>query len=105
MPNGGILTVSTLWGPSLGGGLDGMGLEISISDTGAGMTPEQINNAFDPFFTTKEMGTGLGLPLSQTIIETHGGSIEILSRMGRGTRITISLPRYSPLEQNESEYG
>ncbi len=64
---------------------------ISISDTGSGMTPDQIQHAFDPFFTTKEDGTGLGLAIVHSIITKHGGKIEIKSEVGKGTTVSVFL--------------
>ena len=105
MPDGGVLTVSTLWWSGVSENGDSKGLELSISDTGVGLTPEQLNSAFDPFFTTKELGTGFGLPLTQTIVEAHGGEVTIKSRLGVKTRVTISLPADPVVAQSESEDG
>lgn len=67
---------------------------ISISDTGSGIPPENINAIFEPFFTTKPVGigTGLGLSVSYGIIEKHGGRIEVKSELGLGTTFLIFLP-------------
>jgi two-component system NtrC family sensor kinase len=70
---------------------DGM-VEITFSDTGVGIPPDRLAKIFDPFFTTKEMGTGLGLSVVYGIIERHGGSIDIKSEVGSGTRIHVRLP-------------
>ena len=105
MPDGGTLTISTLWWPGLGGDSQTTGLDLCISDTGKGLTPEQLNSAFDPFFTTKEGGTGFGLPLAWSIIEAHGGKIGIVSVPGQRTVVTISLPRDSVLPNSESNDG
>ena len=67
-------------------------LLVVVKDSGAGISDKNLPNVFDPFFTTKEDGTGLGLPLSLGIIEAHGGTIQIDSRSGRGTQVTITLP-------------
>jgi hypothetical protein len=67
---------------------------IEVADTGPGIPPEIQSHIFEPFFTTKpaEEGTGLGLPLCQTIVDGHGGSIEVRSELGRGTTFRIELP-------------
>jgi len=65
--------------------------QISITDTGCGMTKEQAQHAFDPFFTTKEDGTGLGLAIVHSIIAKHGGKIEIKSKVGEGTTVSVFL--------------
>jgi len=67
-------------------------VEISISDNGPGIAPENLVRIFDPFFTTKESGTGLGLAITHGIIEQHDGSIDVKSRPGKGTCFTIRLP-------------
>jgi two-component system NtrC family sensor kinase len=69
-------------------------IEVVISDTGTGITEENLEKIFDPFFTTKETGhgVGLGLAISYGIIKEHGGSISIESEVGKGTTFTIRLP-------------
>jgi signal transduction histidine kinase len=64
-------------------------LVVAVSDDGEGMTPETRERAFTPFFTTREEGTGLGLALVRRIVEEHGGSVEISSRPGEGTTVTL----------------
>jgi signal transduction histidine kinase len=70
-------------------------LRIRISDTGAGIQPDQLNHIFEPFFTTKETGTGLGLAVTRRIIKEHKGSIHVESAPGKGTTFVILLPAYS----------
>ena len=72
---------------------DGMAV-VSISDTGEGIAPEHLKRIFDPFFTTKRVGegTGLGLSITYGIVEHHGGSINVESRLGEGTTFTVRLP-------------
>lgn len=67
-------------------------VEISFSDTGQGIAPEVLNKIFHPFYTTKEKGTGLGLAIVHNIIESHNGTIEVRSRLNKGTTFLISLP-------------
>jgi len=66
---------------------------VKISDTGCGMTEEEINRIFNPEYTTKEKGLGLGIPLAFEIIRGHGGDIRVISRKGKGTTFEIILPR------------
>ena len=85
MPAGGRLILSAEE-------IDGS-MEIAISDTGCGMSPEVRSRIFDPFFTTKgKAGMGLGLAVCYGIIQRHQGSIEIDSRVGQGTTFRIKLP-------------
>jgi signal transduction histidine kinase len=67
---------------------------IAISDTGVGIPPGNLGRVSEPFFTTKapEVGTGLGLPISQRIVESLGGRIELFSQEGVGTTVTVYLP-------------
>ena len=66
---------------------------VSISDTGCGMTAEEIERIFSPEYTTKEKGLGLGVPLASEIIRGHGGDIRVISRKGEGTTFEVVLPR------------
>lgn len=66
---------------------------IEIQDSGQGITAEQMKKIFNPFFTTKERGTGLGLSIVKKIIEGHHGMIDLESREGEGTKVTIQLPK------------
>ncbi len=68
-------------------------LLVSISDTGCGMTAEEIEKIFNPEYTTKEKGVGLGIPLANEIIRGHGGEIRVISRKGEGTTFDVVLPR------------
>jgi len=72
--------------------------EIQIEDTGVGMKPEVLENIFKPFFTTKwdGKGTGLGLPISYGIVRDHGGTIDVESKEGKGTTVSIRFPCLSP---------
>jgi two-component system NtrC family sensor kinase len=74
----------------------GRQVEISVRDTGIGMTDEQIEKIFNPFFTTKDSdkGIGLGLSICYRIIEAHQGKIEVKSTLNQGTEFLVSLPVY-----------
>ena len=67
-------------------------IQITVSDTGPGIKPEDLPHLFDPYFTTKTSGTGLGLAIVHKIIESHKGEIQIKSRRGEGTTITMVIP-------------
>ena len=69
-------------------------IEISFTDTGTGISEENIRRIFDPFFTTKDVGhgTGLGLAISYGLVRSHKGSILVDSKVGLGTTFTVSLP-------------
>lgn len=68
------------------------GVRVSISDTGLGMSPEAMKSLFTPFFTTKSRGLGLGLPIARTIVQEHGGTIDVSSKQGRGTVFVVTIP-------------
>ncbi|HEY0705718.1 MAG TPA: ATP-binding protein, partial [Polyangia bacterium] len=92
MQEGGKLQVSSSLRRSTRRGATAAFLEVRFRDTGSGIPPQDLKNLFIPFFTTKEKGTGLGLPISQRIIENHGGTIEVRSKPGAGSTFTVLLP-------------
>ena len=65
---------------------------ITISNTGEAIRPEDIPSLFEPFFSTKPGGTGLGLAVSQKIIQEHGGDLRVISSTARGTSFAVTLP-------------
>jgi signal transduction histidine kinase len=67
-------------------------IALCLIDTGQGMSGDVLANVFRPFFSTKPGGSGLGLPTARRIVQAHGGSIEVQSEVGRGTKFTIWLP-------------
>lgn len=71
----------------------GGAVEIAVKDSGLGMDEETASRVFEPFFTTRDRGTGLGLAICRKIVQQHGGTIEIDSRLGAGTTVRIVLPR------------
>jgi signal transduction histidine kinase len=91
MPHGGGVTVSTSV-LHTGEADDRRWVRIAIHDSGEGIPDEAAKSVFDPFFTTKESGTGLGLPISLGIVESHGGVFRIESRDGQGATVFIELP-------------
>ena len=97
MPNGGQLTVKTFSN-------NNDFIEIKVIDNGEGIPNEHLNNIFDPFFTTKQKnnGTGLGLYLSYSFVEQHGGKISVKSKKGMGTEFTVLLPAI-PIKENKIE--
>lgn len=91
LPGGGRLKISA--------GSEPQGVQICISDTGCGMSPEHLEHIFEPFFTTKNgqqgqrKGNGVGLAFCRRVIENHGGNIQVRSRLKEGTIFTIGLPQ------------
>ena len=84
MRQGGVLTIGVKKLES--------SVEITFTDTGTGMSPEELEKLFDPLYTTKIQGTGLGLAVCQQIIGKHNGRLEVSSREGVGTTFTVKLP-------------
>jgi signal transduction histidine kinase len=89
MPAGGVLMLRTTH-------QDG-DVELEISDTGSGLTPEECERLFTPYYTTKQHGTGLGLAIVQSVVSDHGGRISVESEAGVGTSFHIRLPARPPL--------
>jgi signal transduction histidine kinase len=84
MPEGGTLTLL--------GRREGNWVCLEVIDTGVGIPPAILPKLFQPFFSTKPNGHGLGLAITRRIVQAHGGSIEVQSTPGHGTRFTIRLP-------------
>ena len=85
MPHGGLLRVSTEVLADV--------YRICFSDSGRGMSELDLRRLFQPFRTNFPSGTGLGMAISYRIVQAHGGDIDVASRSGMGTTITVSLPR------------
>jgi len=79
-------------------------ISVVISDSGSGIPPDQKEKIFNYYYTTKEKGVGLGLPIAHRIIEAHGGQLTVESKMGVGTKVTITLPTH-PLNPSPSDGG
>jgi two-component system NtrC family sensor kinase len=86
MEHGGILAIATRSEDHVA--------RVDVADTGLGIAPENVARIYDPFFTTKaaRKGTGLGLSVSYGIIQEHGGTIEVQSQPGTGTRFHLDFP-------------
>jgi PAS domain S-box-containing protein len=101
MPGGGTITVGarTQAGDEESGG--NPYIAISVRDTGSGIPPDVLDKIFDPFFTTKPVGKGTGLGLSQVHGFAHqaGGTVRVRSELGKGTEVTILLPREANASQ------
>ncbi|NLF40036.1 hypothetical protein GX586_11360 [bacterium] len=93
MPDGGTLVISTRARRAA--------VEITVADTGAGISPENRERVFDLYYTTKQKGVGLGLAFVHRIVSLHGGSVHIADNRPRGTRVVIALP----LRPREAEGG
>lgn len=91
MEEGGTLSVS------LSRDVDRGRVRIAVSDTGTGISRENLNHIFDPYFTTKQSGTGLGLAIVHKIVESHDGEVRVESRPGQGTTVAIFLPGGDPV--------
>ncbi len=108
MPNGGELCINARLADNVGGALRGSPVsgdhtgsplqkdtgfvEISVTDTGEGISPENMKKLFQPLFTTKARGIGLGLTVVKNLTEANGGRLEVKSESGKGTAFTVILP-------------
>ena len=77
-------------------------IEFALCDHGIGMDAETLARVFEPFFTTRARGTGLGLAVCQEIVRLHGGDIQLTSRKGSGTTVSIHLPITDGGETNDA---
>ena len=84
MPKGGTLTIAASRARDI--------VRIAVTDTGAGLTPEECERLFTPYYTTKQHGTGLGLAIVQSVVADHNGTIAVESAEGGGARFVIELP-------------
>ncbi len=95
MPGGGELIVELR--------REGPRAELTITDSGVGMSPDQLERCFDLYYSTKRNGTGLGLATVKRIIEMHDGEIGVMSEEGRGTRFVLWLPLLQEIRPTRTE--
>jgi signal transduction histidine kinase len=67
-------------------------IQITIADTGQGISADRLSRIFDPFYTTKEKGLGLGMAIAHRIVEDHRGTIDVQSKVGLGSTFTVCIP-------------
>ncbi|MHB8789749.1 MAG: PAS domain S-box protein [Desulfobulbaceae bacterium] len=89
MPGGGVLEIRAVENRP-----DGT-ITVSVRDSGSGMTPDHLAKLFEPLFTTKARGTGLGLVIVKNLTEANGGTVNVESKVGKGTEFTLTLPSNS----------
>ena len=84
---------------------EGENIVVEFKDTGCGIAPENINKIFEPFYTTKPVGqgTGLGMSIAYRVIQAHNGKISVESEVGKGTKITLSLPINHKIEESQGD--
>ncbi|MFP4363516.1 MAG: ATP-binding protein [Spirochaetia bacterium] len=80
-------------------------IKVSITDKGCGISQEQLSTIFDPYFTTKADGTGMGLPISYSIMKRHKGYLQVTSKKNQGTRVTAYIPAKRTTELASSASG
>lgn len=97
MPAGGTISVGTSRYQN--------SARLEVTDTGAGLTPEEAKHLFTPYYTTKQHGTGLGLAIVQSVVSDHGGTIGVESEPGAGTTIRVDLPIAPATTQHQEAVG
>ena len=80
--------------------IDAEQVQVTVEDSGIGLDPNTIDKIFDPFYTTKPGGMGMGLSISRSILQAHGGRLWAAARDGPGTLFHFSLPKYQEEESN-----
>ena len=77
-------------------------VEVSVTDTGVGISPEDMHRIMEPLYSTKARGLGLGLAIARTILEKNQGSMRLTSEIGKGSTFTVRLAAAVPKEGNEA---
>src|SRR5208283_2662188 len=95
----GIQAISGTGQVRIGLGEDTGFVRVQVADTGRGIPAEALPRIFKPFFTTRSEGTGLGLSLANSIVQSHGGRIEVSSTPGKGTLFNIWLPVHRTMQR------
>lgn len=90
MPSGGVLSIRVTSSENE--------ITVSIDDTGVGMSDDELGDLFQPFYTNKKNAIGFGLVYAKQVVEAHSGAIRISSEKGKGTSVTVTIPRISTLE-------
>jgi signal transduction histidine kinase len=80
--------------------IDADQVQVTVKDSGAGIDPNTLDKIFDPFYTTKPGGMGMGLSISRSILQAHGGRLWVAAKDGPGTIFHFSLPKYHDEESN-----
>ncbi|MEX2606906.1 MAG: ATP-binding protein [Kiritimatiellia bacterium] len=88
MPEGGAITLRTR--------ISGSSIQVTVSDNGKGIDPDDLDHVFDPFFTTKSSGTGLGLAVAHQILIEHQAEIRVSSQLGKGSTFDLYFPLHQP---------
>jgi signal transduction histidine kinase len=78
-------------------------IRVSIADAGIGISEENLGRIFDPYFTTKQVGSGLGLATSHSVVKNHGGFFTVQSKPGQGTTVTVNLPAFDAMPTMASD--
>ncbi len=69
-------------------------MRVTVQDSGSGLDPQTLERVFDPLYTTKPRGMGMGLSISRTIVENHGGRLSVVAQDGPGATFEFTLPAY-----------
>jgi len=109
MPDGGTVTIACsskeLAAEMAPAGMAGRYAVVAVTDCGEGIPIEAREQIFEPFFTTKHSGTGMGLAIVSRVARIHGGAVDFVSEIGRGTKFRLFLPASNPPEDEQAASG